>query len=258
MVKSKEDISSASVTTRGFIQKSGLLKQAQNEVCVEEIFDIFLNDTHIASLVASPTELRELGAGYVITEGLAQNIDDVVVSDRAIYVSAGKTFEPVRAVTESGGGMQVGHVRRKIVSRATITRDEISQVISGIVSKLWQQTGGAHCSVLFCEGNMVAKSSDVGRHNTVDKVVGFATLNDIDLSACVLGCTGRQPKGMVSKAINAGIPIIISKAATTDKGIVLAREAGLTLICRVKQDKFAVYSHPQRVKGPGEFNMEPD
>ena len=52
---------------------------------------------------------------------------------------------------------------------------------------------------------------------------------------------------MVSKAINAGIPIIVTKAATTHEGIALADRAGLTLICRVKGGKFCVYTHPHRV-----------
>jgi FdhD protein len=96
---------------------------------------------------------------------------------------------------------------------------------------------------------IVAKSSDVGRHNTVDKVIGYGVLNNIDLSGCVLGCTGRQPAGMVSKAVNAGIPIIVSKAATTNEGISLAQASGLTLVCRVRDDRFCVYTHPERISG---------
>lgn len=110
-------------------------------------------------------------------------------------------------------------------------------------------TGGAHCSVLYSDGRVVARSSDVGRHNTVDKVIGHAVLSGIDPARCVLGCTGRQPAGMVRKARNAGIPVIVTKAATTAEGIALAREAGITLICRVKEGAFRVYSHPWRVEG---------
>ena len=130
-----------------------------------------------------------------------------------------------------------------------IDREDIFMVIAEIVSELWEKTGGAHCSVLFSGKELIAKSSDVGRHNTVDKVIGYCILNKIDLSGCVLGCTGRQPAGMISKAVNAGIPIIISKAATTDEGIRLAEASGLTLVCRVKEDRFCVYTHPERIRG---------
>lgn len=95
------------------------------------------------------------------------------------------------------------------------------------------------------------KSSDVGRHNTVDKVVGYATLNGIDLSRCVIGCTGRQPAGMVRKDAHAGIPIVISRAASTDKGITTAEAAGITLICFSRGDRFTIYTHLERILGRG-------
>ena len=90
---------------------------------------------------------------------------------------------------------------------------------------------------------------DVGRHNTVDKVIGFAVLNGIDLSRCIIGCSGRQPAGMVSKAANAGIPIILSKAATTDQGILTADQTGVTLVCFARGNRFTVYTHPYRISG---------
>jgi len=152
-------------------------------------------------------------------------------------------------VTESSGGLSVRAAKTKISSSLTIDREDVFKVIAGIVSTLWERTGGAHCSVLFSGKNPIVKSSDVGRHNTVDKVIGHAILNGIDLSSCVLGCTGRQPAGMISKAVNAGIPIIVSKAATTDEGISLADRAGLTLVCRVKDGSFCVYAHPERIRG---------
>lgn len=95
----------------------------------------------------------------------------------------------------------------------------------------------------------MVKSSDVGRHNTVDKVVGHAILNKIDLSRCTIGCTGRQPAGMVKKDANAGIPIVISRAASTDKGIATANAAGITLVCFSRGDRFTIYTHPERILG---------
>ena len=85
--------------------------------------------------------------------------------------------------------------------------------------------------------------------NTIDKLVGFGVLNDVELSRCVIGCTGRQARGMVSKIANAGVPIIVSKAAPTDKGIFTADEAGVTLICFARGERFTIYSHPHRVSG---------
>jgi FdhD protein len=119
--------------------------------------------------------------------------------------------------------------------------------MDSIISEIWERTGGAHCSVLFSDGRLIARSEDIGRHNTVDKVVGYAILNNIDLSTCVLGCSGRQPAVMVSKAANAGIPIVISRSAPTDKGIRTADLAGVTLICFARGNRFTVYTHPDRI-----------
>ena len=219
------------------------------EVCTERVIRLFLNDKAIGSLVASPARLRELGAGFVISEGLAESVERVEVAGGRVMVHGRAIKRPLEVSTGSSGGLSAGRILRKISSEITIDRDEIFTVIAGIVSELWERTGGAHCSVLYSDGVMVAKSSDVGRHNTVDKVIGHCILNGIDLSRCVLGCTGRQPAGMISKAVNAGVPIVISKAATTDEGVKLAREAGLTLVCRVKESRFSVYAHPERVRG---------
>jgi FdhD protein len=166
-----------------------------------------------------------------------------------VKVYARQTAPPEEIVTGSSGGVSTGKLWNKINSNIMIDREDIFMVIAEIISELWEKTGGAHCSVLFSGKELVAKSTDVGRHNTVDKVIGHCILNKIDMSGCVLGCTGRQPAGMISKAVNAGIPIVISKAATTDEGIRLADASGLTLVCRVKEGRFCVYTHPERIKG---------
>jgi FdhD protein len=103
--------------------------------------------------------------------------------------------------------------------------------------------------VLYSEGRIVVRSSDIGRHNTVDKIVGYATLNRLDLGRCVIGCTGRQPAGMVGKIANAGVPIVATKAATTDAGIAIAERSNVTLIGFARGDRFTVYAHPERVIG---------
>lgn len=81
----------------------------------------------------------------------------------------------------------------------------------------------------------------------MDKLVGYAALNGIDLSQCVIGCTGRQPAGMVRKSAHAGIPVIISRAASTDKGVAEADAAGIALIGFSRGERFTIYTHPSRV-----------
>lgn len=243
-----EFIQDALTTSEALRFKNGRYIKGDEKVCREEVVHLYLNDRLLTKLVASPMQYRELGAGFVISEGLADRIDDVKVEGNTIYVYAQQAAESGSYITESSGGSSSGMIRKTIDSTITIDQQEVFTAINEIVSELWEKTGGAHCSVLLSHGKLITKSSDVGRHNTVDKVIGYAVLNRIDPSSCVLGCTGRQPVGMVSKAVNAGIPIIVTKAATTYEGIALAQKAGLTLICRVKGDTFCVYTHPQRVR----------
>ena len=201
-----------------------------DDVCIEESFQLYLNNEFIGELIASPAQLEELGAGHVICEGLASGVSGVQVSGDEIRVHAEAPDE--KCTTKSS---------------VTIEKEHIYEVMDSIISEIWERTGGAHCSALFSDGRLIARSEDIGRHNTVDKVVGYAILKNIDLSTCVLGCSGRQPAAMVSKAANAGIPIVISRSAPTDKGIRTADLAGVTLIGFARGNRFTVYAHPDRI-----------
>ena len=209
---------------------SDCVTETIDDVCIEESFRLYLNNEFIGELIASPSQLEELGAGHVICEGIASGVSGVQVSGDEIRIHAETPEE--KCTTESS---------------VTIEKEHIFEVMDSLVSEIWERTGGVHCSVLFSDGRLIARSEDIGRHNTVDKVVGYAILNNIDLSTCVLGCSGRQPAAMVSKAANASIPIVISRSAATDKGIHTANLAGMTLICFARGNRFTVYAHPDRI-----------
>ena len=98
------------------------------------------------------------------------------------------------------------------------------------------------------EGELIKAAEDIGRHNSVDKVVGYALLHNISLHETILACSGRQPEGMVLKAARAGIPIVLTKAAVTDRGIEQAERLGVTLIGFARTDRFTIYAHPERVR----------
>jgi FdhD protein len=149
----------------------------------------------------------------------------------------------------ASGCIGVRGLPKTVVSSLAIAKAEVFRVIRQVESEVWRKTGGVHCSVLFQDGQLLVRSSDIGRHNTIDKIVGFAVLNRINLSQCVIGCTGRQPAGMIAKVANAGVPIIVSKAAATDAGILLADRSNVTLVCFARGERFTVYSHPERIVG---------
>jgi len=237
------------VSRRGVQYRNGEAHEIEDAIVVETTFRILLNGEEVAAQVASDEQLAELGAGFVIDEGLADTVDSVSVEDDAILVSAPRRCT---AGTETGssGGVSFRCDVRRVHSALTVTPGEVQAVTEAIFSEDWQRTGALHCSVLFCDGRLIAKACDVGRHNSVDKVVGTAVLAGLDRSRCVIACTGRQPSGMVKKVANAGIPVLVSRAASTDQGIATAEAAGVTLVCFSRGDRFTVYTHPERIVGP--------
>jgi FdhD protein len=214
----------------------------------ERRYHLYLNNEHITTIVASPDQLAELGAGFVICEGLADRVSSVSVENDDIRVEA-EVRNMAALEFRSCGGCGIMLPPKTVKSGLEISPETVYAVTREITSETWRQTGGVHCSVLFSEGGLIAKSCDIGRHNTVDKVVGYAELKGIDRSACILGCTGRQPAGMITKSANAGIPIVISRAASTDRGIAAAGEAGITLVCFSRENRFTIYTHPERIGG---------
>ncbi len=234
------------VSQKGVQYRDGEAHEIEDAIVVEKTFRILLNGEEVAAQVASDEQLPELGAGFVIDEGLADEIDSVAVKGDAILVAAPRRCAAERE-TGSSGGVSFRCDVRRVRSALTVTPGEVHAATAAIFSDDWQQTGALHCSVLFCGGRLVAKACDVGRHNSVDKVIGAAVLAGLDRSRCVLACTGRQPSGMVKKAANAGVPVLISRAASTDQGIATAEAAGVTLVCFSRGDRFTVYTHPERV-----------
>jgi len=233
----------------GIQVKEGKTAPIDDTVVKEERFSLFLNGRHFTDLVASANQLEELGAGFIISQGLSTELNDVEVSGSEIRVQAPLSGAIETEIETTGS---IGVIRPppgKVGSDHSIAIDEVYGITREIVTDLWRQTGGVHCSVLFHYEAIVARSSDVGRHNTVDKVIGHAVLSHIPLGECVIGCTGRQPRDMVIKYANAGVPIVISRAATTDRGIAVADEFGITLICFSRQERFTVYTHPSRIRG---------
>jgi len=107
---------------------------------------------------------------------------------------------------------------------------------------LHRLTHATHSAFLMKNGEILFEAEDIGRHNAIDKVVGMALRDDVDLQTAVLYTTGRIPVDMARKCIMAGIPVMVSKEAPTVESVLLAKQYGLTLICNVKHDTMCIYS----------------
>jgi FdhD protein len=226
---------------------NGTAESVCDPVVQETAVTLHLNGKAVTNTVCTKDMPEELGAGFFVAAGFAGKIRSVRVSGTDIFVEA----DQVACVTgrmESAGGFAPDHARGRIdTSRVVLTPEEIFGLAESVTSEAWSATGCLHCSVLYHKGRIAAKAVDISRQNTVDKIIGHMVLHDIPPAECAIASTGRQPAGMVVKAANAKIPVIVSRSASTSAGIEMAEKTGVTLVCFARPPRFTVYTHPERI-----------
>lgn len=233
------------------------LEPATDPVMVEETMELIINDTRLSTIVTTPELHKELAVGYMVTEGAIKDRNDI----EEISEQGGRVFLKVRSFEHfdlwhelrSSGCVGINWDRHDEDVSLPIKRKFRADVLLASVRHLYdetqERTGGAHsASLVDAGGNLRYKALDIGRHNAIDKVVGMAVLNGDDLSEMFLVSSGRQPAGMVMKAVRAGIPLVVSKAAPISSGIDSALRANLTLCCYATAHKLKVFSAPERIE----------
>ncbi|SFM18396.1 FdhD protein [Methanolobus profundi] len=255
--KEEDDISSPFYTPMKCLEITDNSKQhIEVDVIIEERFDLFVNNIHITTFFASPQELEELALGFLVCEGFIEpdtKVDPIKIEDRSVFCEIGintPELEELTHLERCGTTSYRKDVVRHNNSNTQFTPDAIIRAVGQLkeVGRIWHRTGGAHTSII-CDkhGEILFFCEDVGRACSVDKVVGKALMNGTELSECALVTTGRLASTMVSKAVNAGIPLIASKGATVREAVELAEEAGIALVAFVRGRNLYVYAGEKRV-----------
>lgn len=226
-------------------------------VITEHRVRIFLNDRLILRLVCTPEHLKELVIGRLLTDGYIDNIEEIShlhICDSGhaarVYLQQDAPVNITEQVAEEPTcctNSQVIAAAAKRLQKLPAAKWEPRWIFALTKvfredSKLHKSTFGTHSCYLAVEGKVLWGAEDIGRHNAMDKAIGYAALEGICPEQCILFTTGRVPVDMVTKAVAAGVPVLVSKAVPTTEAVELAKEYGLTLICGAWPDQFGLFA----------------
>lgn len=243
------------------VKFNGSLKSSKvlSSIAVEAPIALYVNGIRIATIMATPDMIKELAMGYLICEGVISNLGEI----EDIEIDGEKEKIEVRVKLKDDGHFQIWNELRssgcigfiwnqervKVCSNLKLKASVILNSLKYLESEVYSETRGVHsASLIDASGKLIARAIDVGRHNAVDKVIGKALLEKIELSKLFLLSTGRQSAGMVMKAARVGIPIVVTKAAPLSSGVEAAEETGICLIGLANKDNMVVYSHLNRIE----------
>ncbi len=228
---------------------------------VDEVpVSVIVNGRTAATMMTSPTMLKELAVGFLLTEGLIKSLDEIeALAERESSVEVitknpqKLLFSKKSVLSGCGGTTSFLDTRRlpKISSDLAVGPETIVASVKDLLnSPLHRLTGGVHgVGLVRADGGVVTFVEDIGRHNALDRVIGFAALNTIETAGCFVVCTGRISSEMARKCLRARIPLIVSRGATTSLAVELAEKGGLAIVGFVRAGRMNIYTHPERVAG---------
>jgi FdhD protein len=254
----------------------GKLLRKDDYLAAEEPLEIRIGENPLSVTMRTPGDDRELTAGFLFTEGIVQRRDQILALENSSDDDAGKRGNVVRAELIADAAPDFDKVRRHFFAASScgicgkasidsvrsrllrapnpdfrINADLLVQLPDRLRSAqdVFERTGGLHAASLFDPaGDLLVLREDIGRHNAVDKVIGWALLKDrVPLSDCVLLVSGRGGFEIVQKAIVAGIPVVASVSAPSSLAVQLARELRQTLIGFLRGKRFVIYAGEERV-----------
>jgi len=236
-----------------------------DEIAVEEPLEIRVAGRPIAVTMRTPGNDEELAVGFLRSEGiravsagptidLAANVIDVEVDGEIDFERLARNFY----TSSSCGVCGKGALEAVAVEAPPVESDLVAsaELVAGLPDRLreaqptFAATGGLHATGLFSsEGELLVVREDVGRHNAMDKVVGWAFGRGLlPLSDKILCVSGRLSFELVQKAAVAGCPLVVAVGAPSTLAVDLARDRGVTLCGFVRGGRVNVYSEPQRVR----------
>ena len=256
----------------------GHLRRKDDYLAAEEPLEIRIANDPLSVTMRTPGHDRELAAGFLFTEGLIQHREQILaleiaephdgtnrgnVIEAALTPDAAPDFAKMKrhffAASSCGicGKASIDSIRSRLLAAPNPDFRLDAEILVRLPDALrssqdvFQRTGGLHAAALFDpNGKLLVLREDIGRHNAVDKVIGWALLEGrVPLSDSVLMVSGRGGFEIVQKAIVAGVPVVASVSAPSSLAVQLARELHLTLIGFLRGRRFVIYAGEERMAG---------
>jgi FdhD protein len=256
----------------------GTLRRKDDYLAAEEPLEIRVGEDPLSVTMRTPGHDRELAAGFLFTEGLIQRREQILKLENAepqdganrgnviqaeLAPEAAPDFTRMKrhffAASSCGicGKASIDSIRSRLLAAPNPAFRLDAEILVRLpdalrsLQNVFERTGGLHAAALFDpSGNLQVLREDIGRHNAVDKVIGWALLEGrLPLSDSVLLVSGRGGFEIVQKAIVAGVPVVASVSAPSSLAVQLARELHLTLIGFLRGRRFVIYAGEQRMAG---------
>jgi FdhD protein len=247
----------------------GTVRSVQDSLAAEEPLEIRVGGVPLTVTMRTPGHDLELAAGFLLTEGIIQSPGQIADIRAASQGNGARSnlveFELVDAEFDTAtmtrnffaasscgicGKASIDAIRVRGLRHPDRTFHIDPEILCRLPEILrseqavFSRTGGLHAAALFDEaGSLIVLREDIGRHNAVDKIAGWALLeNKLPLSRHVMLVSGRGGFEIVQKALAMGIPVLASVSAPSSLAVRLARELGLTLVGFLRGRRFVVYS----------------
>lgn len=219
---------------------------------------IFLNNQELVTILCTPNKLNCLVLGFLYSEGIISGLGDVlgmrVCDDETtadVKLSNSKYELPRQRTLTSGcgGGSTFTTEGLKVDSNFTVTPTEVLSQMKSLMEheEIYRVSGGVHTSALSDGKDMLVVAEDIGRHNTLDKILGECLLRGISTRDQLVLTTGRVSSEMLRKATKMQAPVLVSRHTPTAKAITLAQDLGIALVGQVRGNRLSVYSHSERL-----------
>ena len=259
------------------IRADGSSSEKDSQIVMEHEMNLYVNDRLAARLVCTPSFLPEMVLGRLVTSRVIGSADIADMADKGDMADIADVVDLVEKISicDSGHTARVSLCREAEVSleftipkeltscpaNKVFVRNQAAGDLKPLAGSDWspddifrlagrfsrgsgihKKTQGTHSAYLYHDGGIIFSAEDIGRHNAMDKVIGYMLLEQIPPRECMVYTTGRVPTDMVEKAIAARIPVLVTKAVPTDQAVEMAKRYNLTLICKAWPDSFEVFN----------------